>query len=71
MRFNQKEFYINNLRYIIRSAIEKDAKNLSEVRLQVDGETEYLDREQGEAYIDETGFKKLIKDDTESISNLF
>lgn len=67
----QKEFYINNLRYIIRSAIEKDAKNLSEVRLQVDGETEYLDREQGEAYIYETGFKKLIKDDTESISNLF
>ncbi|BCU82814.1 hypothetical protein JIR001_25970 [Polycladomyces abyssicola] len=71
MRINQKEFYIHNLRYIIRSAIEKDAKNLSEVRLQVDGETENLDREQGEAYIDESGFKQLIKEDTESISNLF
>ncbi len=25
----------------------------SRVRLQIDGETEYLDREKGEAYIDE------------------
>ncbi|MEH6939349.1 GNAT family N-acetyltransferase [Bacillus sp. JJ664] len=71
MRVNQKEFYIQNLRYTIRSAIEKDAKNLSEVRLQIDGETENLDREKGEAYIDESGFKQIIKDDTESISNLF
>lgn len=71
MRINPKEFYIRNLRYIIRSAIEKDAKNLSEVRLQIDGETENLDREQGEAYIDESGFKQLIKEDTESVSNLF
>ncbi|WML48805.1 GNAT family N-acetyltransferase [Neobacillus sp. PS3-34] len=71
MRVNQKEFYIHNLRYIVRSAVEKDAKNLSELRLQIDGETENLDRVQGEAYIDESGFIQLIKDDTESISNLF
>jgi ribosomal protein S18 acetylase RimI-like enzyme len=71
MRVNPKEFYIHNLRYIVRSAIEKDAKSLSEVRLQIDGETENLDREKGEEYIDESGFKQIIKDDTESISNLF
>lgn len=71
MRINPKEVYINDLRYVIRSAIEKDAKNLSEVRLQIDGETENLDREKGEAFIDESGFKQIIKDDTESISNLF
>jgi RimJ/RimL family protein N-acetyltransferase len=44
---------------------------LSEVRLQIDGETENMDREQGEAYIDEEGFKQLIKDDTASSFNLF
>ncbi|MET3195689.1 GNAT family N-acetyltransferase [Bacillus sp. OAE603] len=71
MIVNKKDFYIQNLRYTVRSAIEKDAKNLSEVRLQIDGETENLDREKGEAYIDESGFKLIIKDDTESISNLF
>jgi RimJ/RimL family protein N-acetyltransferase len=47
MRVNPKEFCIHNLRYTVRSAIEKDAKNISEVRLQIDGETENLDREKG------------------------
>ncbi|SMQ77860.1 Protein N-acetyltransferase, RimJ/RimL family [Bacillus sp. OV166] len=71
MRINPKEFNYNNLRYFIRSAIENDAKNLTEVRLQIDGETENLDREKGEAYIDELGFKQIIKEDTESINSLF
>ncbi len=68
---NQKEFTIHHLSYVIRPAREEDAKNLSQVRLQIDGETENLDREQGEAYIDETGFKQIIKNDTESSNNLF
>ncbi|WP_121604148.1 GNAT family N-acetyltransferase [Virgibacillus sp. Bac332] len=71
MRANPKEFHIHNLNYIVRSAIENDAIKLSEVRLQIDGETENLDREKGEAYIDESGFKRIIKDDTESTTNLF
>ena len=71
MIINPKECSINGLRYIIRSAMEEDAKSLSEVRVQIDGETENLDREQGEAYIDETGFKHLIKEDSERINNLF
>jgi RimJ/RimL family protein N-acetyltransferase len=64
------EFQIRHLSYKIRSAKEADAKDLSEVRLQIDGETENMDREQGEAYIDEAGFKKLIKEATESAFNL-
>ncbi|WP_373428147.1 GNAT family N-acetyltransferase [Neobacillus niacini] len=56
---------------MIRSAMEKDAKGLSQVRVQVDGETENLDREQGEAYIDESGFKKVINEDTERSNHLF
>ncbi|WP_342431599.1 GNAT family N-acetyltransferase [Neobacillus sp. FSL H8-0543] len=71
MRVNQKEFIINDFRYIVRSATEKDAKNLSDLRLQIDGETENLDRVKGENYIDESGFKQIIKVDTESSKNLF
>ncbi|ASN06428.1 GNAT family N-acetyltransferase [Virgibacillus necropolis] len=71
MRVNQKEFYSHKLRYMVRSAIEKDAKNLSEVRLEIDGETENLDREKGEDYIDESGFRQIIEDDTKNDSNLF
>ncbi|HDX9590086.1 TPA: GNAT family N-acetyltransferase [Bacillus pseudomycoides] len=71
MKISPKEFYSRNIRYMIRSAEEEDAKKLSEVRVQIDGETENLDREKGEAYIDEAGFKKIIKEDTDSVSNLF
>lgn len=71
MRIEKREYHIRNLRYVIRSATEKDAQILSELRLQIDGETENLDREKGEAYIDELGFKQIIKEDTESICNLF
>jgi ribosomal protein S18 acetylase RimI-like enzyme len=68
---DSKEFTINSLQYVVRSAMEKDAKGLSQVRVQIDGETENLDREQGEAYIDESGFKKVIKEDTERSNHLF
>lgn len=71
MIVNPKEFVINGLCYMIRSATEKDAMKLSEVRVQIDGETENLDREQGEAYIDEAGFKQIIKEDSERANHLF
>ncbi|GGF22414.1 acetyltransferase [Halobacillus andaensis] len=66
-----REYAIHNLQYLIRSAECKDAKALSEVRLQIDGETEYMDRVQGEAYIDEEGFQKIIKKDSDSLTNIF
>ncbi|NPC94509.1 GNAT family N-acetyltransferase [Bacillus sp. WMMC1349] len=71
MRITPKKYHEHHLHYHIRSATEKDAKTLSEVRLQIDGETEHLDREQGEAYISELGFKQIIKDDTENMNHLF
>lgn len=71
MRVNSKEFHAQHISYTIRSAAENDAKNLSEVRLQLDGETENFDREKGEAFINESGFKQIIRDDTESINSLF
>jgi RimJ/RimL family protein N-acetyltransferase len=66
-----KEFFIKDISYSIRSALETDAKNLSELRLQIDGETENFDREKGEDFIDEFGFKKIIRDDTNNNHNLF
>ncbi|MCZ8541407.1 Protein N-acetyltransferase, RimJ/RimL family [Psychrobacillus psychrodurans] len=71
IRENPIDFNIRNRSYVIRLAKEDDAKNLSEVRLQIDSETENMDREKGEAYIDEVGFRQLIKEDTESDHNLF
>ncbi|CEH28430.1 GNAT family acetyltransferase [Aneurinibacillus migulanus] len=71
MIINKQEFYVNGLNYTVRSAIDKDAKDLSELRLQIDGETENLDREKGEASIDIPGFKQIIKTDTVNPRNLF
>lgn len=71
MKIKKQEFCINGMKYIIRSAIDKDAKDLSEIRLQIDGESENLDREKGEAFIDIPGFEQLIKADTENMRNLF
>ncbi|MBT2639530.1 MULTISPECIES: GNAT family N-acetyltransferase [unclassified Bacillus (in: firmicutes)] len=71
MLISEKGFNIKGLNYKIRSAVESDAEALSELRLQIDGETENLDREQGEAFIDQKGFQSIIKADTESPRNIF
>ncbi|MBY0122069.1 GNAT family N-acetyltransferase [Bacillus sp. S/N-304-OC-R1] len=71
MIINKHDFFVKGLHYTIRSATEEDAKALSQLRLQIDGETENLDREKGEAFIDEDGFKGIIKEDSEKPRNLF
>ncbi|WP_370627157.1 N-acetyltransferase family protein [Psychrobacillus sp. INOP01] len=71
MKNSQKEYNVNGICYSIRPAMNKDAKELSEVRLQIDGETQNLDREKGEAYIDTAGFEEIIKTDTAKMNNLF
>ncbi|TWT07720.1 GNAT family N-acetyltransferase [Planococcus sp. CPCC 101016] len=71
MQIDGKEFEKNHLAYTIRSAVEKDAGSLSKLRVQVDGETENLDREKGEAYIDDAGFSKIIREDSKAFNSLF
>ncbi|MCL6663947.1 GNAT family N-acetyltransferase [Paenibacillus amylolyticus] len=71
MIINQQEYNIKGLSYFIRSAEEKDAEALSSLRVQMDGETENMDREEGEAYIDAAGFRRIIHSDTEKSRNLF
>ncbi|MFJ7732621.1 GNAT family N-acetyltransferase [Lysinibacillus sp. NPDC097231] len=70
MLINNQEFHVNGLRYTIRSANIEDAPALSDLRVQLDGETENFDREQGEDYIDIVGFEQIIRVDTESPRNI-
>ncbi|WP_068774951.1 GNAT family N-acetyltransferase [Paenibacillus sp. FJAT-26967] len=71
MVINRQEFYENGIYYTIRSAAGKDAKELSELRVQIDGETENLDRERGEAFIDPSGFEHIIQEDSGNRRSLF
>ncbi|MFD6508178.1 GNAT family N-acetyltransferase [Bacillus sp. NPDC060175] len=71
MIIKEQEFHINGLDYTIRSATFQDADQLSEIRVQIDGETENMDREAGEGLIDTEGFQKIIKTDSEKMKNLF
>ncbi|QHZ47513.1 GNAT family N-acetyltransferase [Bacillus sp. NSP9.1] len=68
---NEKHFDVKGLSYIVRPAGRQDAKELSALRVQIDGETEYLDREKGESFIDEADFRELIKKDSEHERRLF
>lgn len=71
MIIQKQDYFVNGLPYAVRSAIESDAKELSALRLQIDGETENMDRESGEAFIDIPGFEQIIRTDTEKPRNLF
>ncbi|MCM3601872.1 GNAT family N-acetyltransferase [Robertmurraya korlensis] len=71
MIINNQEYQVHGLKYTIRSAFETDAETLSDLRLQIDGETEYMDRERGEGFINAEGFEQLIKSDSESAKNIF
>lgn len=71
MIINQQEFQVKGLSYIIRSARIRDAEALSEIRVRIDGETENMDREPGEAYLDPEAFAQLIQADTDKPRCLF
>ncbi|WP_289137682.1 GNAT family N-acetyltransferase [uncultured Brevibacillus sp.] len=71
MVVDKQEFGVNGLLYTIRSASIADSQELSALRVQIDGETENMDREPGEAFIDVPGFERIIQTDTESPGNLF
>ncbi|MGG0463709.1 N-acetyltransferase family protein [Priestia aryabhattai] len=71
MVINPQIYKVKGLQYIICSADTSDADELSHLRVQLDGETENLDREPGEGYMDKLSFEKLIQRDEESKRNLF
>lgn len=71
MIIDDQEYLVKGMQYTIRSAVEKDADTLCSLRVQLDGETDNMDREAGEAYIDASGFQELIRMDTAKRNNLF
>jgi len=71
MKVTSKHYEGNNQTFTIRFAEEKDAASLSKIRLQIDGETENMDREQGEGFLDEAAFKSVIAADTAANNSLF
>ena len=71
MKMFQKEFYQQEWSYVIRQARKEDAKELAEVRLRIDGETVYMDRERGEDYLDSEAFSRIIEQDDEKENHLF
>ncbi|ROR28533.1 acetyltransferase (GNAT) family protein [Mobilisporobacter senegalensis] len=71
MVINGQKYNVNELNYTIRSATIDDGKELSDLRVEIDGETENLDREKWEGYIDIIGFQKIIETDSKNLRNLF
>lgn len=71
MKLEERNYKTADISYTIRSAEEGDRLNLSKLRLMIDGESEFLDRLPGEAFIDEFAFQALIKEDSLSPTNLF
>ena len=71
MLVESRKYETNGLFYTIRPAEPADAQALSELRLLIDGETEHMDRERGEAYLDEAAFARLIREDAALSRNLF
>ncbi|MGD6793132.1 N-acetyltransferase family protein [Metabacillus indicus] len=67
---NPSVYTKRDVNYIIRAAEPEDAKELSEVRWKIDGETENLDRVQGVAHLNEHRFRQLIMDDSKKMCNL-
>ncbi|MGD6844427.1 N-acetyltransferase family protein [Bacillus infantis] len=57
--------------FSIREAKIEDAKSLSDLRVKIDGETENMDRESGENFIDEKGFERVIVNDSKQKNHLF
>lgn len=46
MILDNQEFHVNGLTYTIRSAMKNDAKDLSELRLQIDRQKTWTEKEE-------------------------
>ncbi len=61
----------NSLKWILRCPTKNDAIELSKLRIEIDGETENLDRESGEGLLTPEDFEKLIYEDSMAEKNIF
>lgn len=61
----------NKIDWTLRCAKPEDAGVLSVLRVKLDGETPYFDREAGEDFLSEVDFEVIITSDLESPKDLF
>ena len=71
MIIENKRIEGNGLTWILRCPTKYDAIELSKLRVQIDGETENLDREYGESLLTPEDFEKLIYEDSLAEKNIF
>lgn len=65
------KYRIKGLTYTIRSAAISDAAALAAIWVQIDAETEFLDRAPGEGIINKAGFEQIIQEDRKEENHLF
>lgn len=71
MIIENKRIEGESLIWTLRSPTKYDAIELSKLRVKIDGETEYLDRESGEGLLTPENFEKLIYEDSIAEKTLF
>lgn len=71
MFIENKAITHKNLTWTLRCPKKADAEKLSTLRVKIDGETEYLDREAGENLLTKDDFEKIIYEDNTSNTSLF
>jgi len=71
MIIEDKRIDSESLTWILRCPTEYDATELSKLRVKIDGETENLDRESGEALLTSEDFEKIIYEDNISKTTVF
>jgi RimJ/RimL family protein N-acetyltransferase len=64
MIIENKKIEGKDFTWILRCPTKQDAYELSRLRIQIDGETENLDREPGEALLTPEDFQKIIYEDS-------
>lgn len=71
MKIESKKINGKSLSWILRCPTKKDAAELSELRVKIDGETEFLDRDAGEDFLSPEDCERIIAEDLLSETSLF
>lgn len=71
MLIDNKEIHHKGLSWKLRCAKDEDAAQLSKLRVEIDGETENLDRESGEGFLSKEDFENIIYVDSIAERNIF
>jgi RimJ/RimL family protein N-acetyltransferase len=71
MIIEDKVIEYKNIKWVLRCPTKNDAAELCKLRVEIDGETEFLDREPGEGLLTPEDFERLIHKDSIAEKTLF